>query len=219
MYPYPQNENSTLQIKYSKTNLPVPIIRGVQLHSLYDPVKEAENLIEVGFETLRNKKAFLVFGLGFGFHVSALLKKLQAEGIQADILVIEPEEEIYKKYLDHCGPGPFKVVAGKSIGELYQDQEFIDFLCYRPGIVKHPPSFNLHVQYFKGLLSYRAKNNLEEFRTICGLNSETELGNLINDFTPDTHIFEIAKYEIIENDYFLIGMLNAIGATVKESEA
>ncbi|OFZ14289.1 MAG: hypothetical protein A2X86_05425 [Bdellovibrionales bacterium GWA2_49_15] len=219
MYPQSQNTNSSLEIKYSKTNLAVPVWKGVQLHSLYDPMKEAENLIFTAFEPLRNKKNFLIFGLGFGHHITALLKKLADEGLRASIMVIEPEEEIYRKYLEIAETSTFEVIAGKSVNQLYNDQSFINFLCTKPGIIRHPASFNLHVNYFKELLSHRATNTVAELRAILELPEDSDLQQLLQGFAPDTHLFEIAKHDILEQDFFLIEMLNAISATVKESRS
>ncbi|MBI2521503.1 MAG: hypothetical protein HYV97_13885 [Bdellovibrio sp.] len=219
MYQQFQNQNSSLQIAYSRSNLPVPIWRGVQLHSIYDPIKEAENFITSAFAPLREKKNLLIFGLGFGYHIASLLKKLNEEGLQTTVMVIEPEEEIYRKFLEIIGPGSFKIIAGKSVRDLYRDQNFIDFLCKKPGIIRHPASFNLHVEYFKELLSYRATNTVAELREICELPKNSELDCLLGNFAPDTHLFEIAKYEVMEQDFFLMEMLNAISATVKEGRA
>ena len=210
------SENNNLTIKYSKTNLPVPVLRGVQLHSLYDPVKEAENFISMSFEPLRGKNNLLIFGLGFSYHITALAKKLNDEGQQTSIMVIEPEEKIYQKYLEIVGPGSFKVIAGRSVSELYQDQNFIEFLCKKPGIIRHPASFNLHVEYYKALLSHRATNTVAELRAICNLEKNSNLEVLLRGFAPETHLFEIAKYDILELDFFLIEMLNAMSSTVKE---
>ncbi|MEI8346869.1 MAG: hypothetical protein WCG27_05350, partial [Pseudomonadota bacterium] len=60
---------STFEIKYSKTNHPIPVINGVHLHSVYNPIKEAETFISKQEKILKEKNHILFLGLGFGHHI------------------------------------------------------------------------------------------------------------------------------------------------------
>lgn len=69
--------------------------RGLLLHSVYDPVREAEKMV---LPLVRENPGFVVIcGLGLSYHVKALRQGL--EGVE--ILVYEPCEEIYQAAIDY----------------------------------------------------------------------------------------------------------------------
>ena len=79
LQPFPEN----VTVVRSKDGFPVPRIAGVALHSQYRPVEEGSKAIgEFVFNPERNT---VVYGLGFGYHVQALLQKVPGE-----LTVVEP---------------------------------------------------------------------------------------------------------------------------------
>ena len=69
LQPFPEN----VTVVRSKDGFPVPRIAGVALHSQYRPVEEGSKAIgEFVFNPERNT---VVYGLGYGYHVQALLQK------------------------------------------------------------------------------------------------------------------------------------------------
>ena len=66
-------KTETVQIVLAKDGHPVPRIGNVSLHSTYRPKEEALRAISefVAQEDFGN----VIFGLGFGYHVTALLEK------------------------------------------------------------------------------------------------------------------------------------------------
>ena len=50
--------NFSIEVKQSKTNLPVPVINGIHLHSIYNPEREAENF---GQNKLSELKKIIMF--------------------------------------------------------------------------------------------------------------------------------------------------------------
>lgn len=157
MESYNYNLNS-IQIKTSKTNLPVPVIKSIHLHSIYNPEKEALGLASSNDETLKKNKNILIFGLGFGYHVSALEKELyEYHQNKYQIYVIEPNREIIHQWkkLKPTSFSSHTIVAGhRTIKEFYQDVELVDFMSNGPAVIAHPASFQLNASFFKEFMSY-----------------------------------------------------------------
>ncbi len=73
---YLLNEPSEYIIKseLSKSGHPIINFRGSYLHSKYDPVIEAQRLINS--QQFEDTTTYFIMGLGYGYHVSEILKKL-----------------------------------------------------------------------------------------------------------------------------------------------
>ena len=82
----------------TRNHLPTLRYQGKLLHSLYDPVAEAEKMVMPLVEA--RPELIVLFGLGLGYHLNALRAKLK----NAEILVYEPYEEIYQAALRSSGP-------------------------------------------------------------------------------------------------------------------
>ncbi len=68
--------------------------KSIHVHSRYDPVKEAEDLVDGVFDETRNY--YIVFGLGLGYPLQELLKRT----INTDIIFfIEPSIELFHRAL------------------------------------------------------------------------------------------------------------------------
>ncbi len=84
-----------IRFKVSKTNLIVPVFevngREYSLHSMFDPAKEAQRYAD----SIKGGGYIVVFGLGAGYHIKALLEKPDVNGI----LIIEKDIDIIKKIL------------------------------------------------------------------------------------------------------------------------
>ncbi len=157
----------TYEIRYSKTSLPVPVVNGIHLHSIYDPKREASKLAEKHTDLLKEKKKILVLGLAFSYHIKVFLETLETlhpkEEIQ--IMVIEPNTRLYEDCKSHkCLPSTERIeyICGMSIEQLYSSQYFVDYLLNNPGVIAHPSSFNLNKKYYTSLLNYSASTSLED---------------------------------------------------------
>lgn len=65
------------------------------LHSRYNPIREAKNIAEENYnESVKN---YIIFGLGFGYHVEQLM--LMARN--ANFLIIETNKEVFKLALEY----------------------------------------------------------------------------------------------------------------------
>lgn len=92
----PSNElESELSWIGTRNHLVTIRYRGLLLHSLYDPVAEAEKTV---LPLVRdNTSVVVVCGLGLGYHVNALRQELK----DLEIIVYEPYEEIYRAAIDY----------------------------------------------------------------------------------------------------------------------
>ncbi len=63
-------------------------ISGNLIHSSYNPEKEAQRFVK---NLPDDKEIFCVLGLGFGYHIKALI-----ENTKAEIIIIEPDPGVYK---------------------------------------------------------------------------------------------------------------------------
>ena len=156
---------SSFDIKTSRTEQKVPVVNGVHLHSIYNPFKEAENLINSNLEALKNKNEVLILGLGFGYHVNYTIEKLtELHGNNFKVIVIEPNSRVHEECLslDLLNKKNILVYSGFTANELYSDLDLIHFLLRKPAMIAHPASFNLYQIYFKNFLTFEAPTKIED---------------------------------------------------------
>ena len=163
---------NSFNIKLSKNGLSVPVVNDVHIHSIYDPVKEAQHFVASNADVLKKKNRLLILGLGFAYHIVEFHRILSENfGDDFQIAVIEPSEDIRNKSLE-CNiqlPKNVDVYSGLTSNQLYQDRKFIKFLLERPAIIPHPASFQLFSAYFKDFLAYTSPDK------ICDL-----VGSIVN---------------------------------------
>ncbi len=152
------------QIVESKSGHKIPKINNIHLHSTYDPRYEAERFILENEDLLKNNNKVLLLGLGFAYHAQYLvtyLKNLHQENYQ--ILIIEPNLKIVTdcESLGLLPSGNISIFSGIEPNDLFQNEEFLEFLLEKPVILPHPASFNLNSSYFKNLLAFRSEKSLE----------------------------------------------------------
>ncbi|RKY66792.1 MAG: hypothetical protein DRQ02_08290 [Candidatus Latescibacterota bacterium] len=153
-----------LEVKTSRTGLPVPRIEGISLHSTYDPVGEAKRLVEAEKSMINDQspRTILVFGLGFGYHIEQLLRLCP----QSRVVIIEPRRGVLraamefvdlKEILQRC-----QLWVGEAPEQLWKEISKEAALCQidQWRIFEHKPSVRLNRSYFKQI---REKVNLERF--------------------------------------------------------
>jgi hypothetical protein len=156
---------SSYEVKTSRTEQKVPVVNGVHLHSIYNPFKEAETLIDSHIEILKTKNEVLILGLGFAYHVNYIIEKLtEFHGSNYKIVVIEPAPQVHQDCLEFglLNKKNVLVYSGFTSNELYSDIELVNFLLKKPAMIAHPPSFNLYQYYFKTFLTFEAPIQIEE---------------------------------------------------------
>ena len=106
LQPFPEN----VSVVQSKDGFPVPRIAGVALHSQYRPVEEGEKAIrDFVFDPERNT---VVYGLGFGYHLQALLQQ-----VPGDLTVVEPLMTLFRAFMTSIDIRPFLSRVRFRIGE------------------------------------------------------------------------------------------------------
>jgi hypothetical protein len=189
---------SSFEIKTSRTEQKVPVVNGVHLHSIYNPFKEAENLINANLMALEGKNEVLILGLGFGYHVNYAIEKLtELHGNNFKIIVIEPNLQVHQECLnlDLLNKKNVLVYSGFTANELYSDLDLIHFLLRKPAMIAHPASFNLYQLYFKSFLTFEAPTKMEE---IVNFTEAKEVKNYLANF--DSNItFQDAIYNQVPN--------------------
>ncbi len=171
----------------------VPVVNGIHLHSIYNPLKEAENLFEENKNLIEQNNQFLVLGLGFGYHVLELIKRLEEKyGNNYRILVIEPIEQLIegsKENLQSCEN--LEIITGNDIEELYNDRKIINFLVQKPALLAHPASFNLSKDFFTSLLKFKSDNTIDKARYLV---QNPIIKNILSEYPHN-----ITLDELIEN--------------------
>ena len=161
-----------INVKQSKSELPVPVINEVHLHSMYDPIKEADTFADKNQHVLESKNKILILGLGFAYHVDALLQRFNEvnKSIEKEIIVLEPNLELFnecKSQKKLPNAKNIQYICGVKINDLYSNYPFVNFLLETPGVIAHPASFNLNKKYFTNFLDYKASGYLEDIKNIC----------------------------------------------------
>lgn len=155
-----------LYVKYSKSEQPVPVINGVHLHSIYNPEREASGLVTGQLENIKSSKNILIFGLGFGYHITQIEEKMKRfHPAGYNIFVIEPNIEIVKKW-EELAPTKLSknvhIVSHDTIKDFYKDIELVDFMSSKPAVIPHPASFQLNMAFFKDFMSFCYPKTLDE---------------------------------------------------------
>lgn len=155
-----------VEIKNSKTDLPVPVINNVHLHSIYNPEREADGFVTANEQTIEKSSDILVFGLGFGYHLISLEKKLKTiypKGFR--VFCIEPNRNLVDKWRE-LRPGSLsqnvKVLCYDDIKSFYKNGELVRFLSDKPTILPHPASFQLNESFFKAFMSFHYPTTINE---------------------------------------------------------
>jgi hypothetical protein len=160
---------STYEIKYSKTGHAIPVIDGVHLHSVYNPIREAEAFATKNNKIICEKNTLLCLGLGFGYHIDQVLQ-LARKHHKGDYLiaVIEPNKRTVENYHRFTGNTDSRlfIFCNENSEKLYKDSELIRILLKSPAILAHPASFNLYQEYFKAFMSYKSPKNISALMEI-----------------------------------------------------
>ena len=197
------------EIRTSKTELPVPVVNDILLHSIYDPMKEALNFVKSNREQLEEKRKFLVLGLGFGYHISKMEEMLKEKGKSYQIYVIEPVKRVAKDFIANK-PVKFSdnvtILTGENIHEFYMNESLINFLLESPGIIAHPASFNLHKDFFTRFLRFEMGSdsnavlsgiNNESIKQYLKNNCQTSWGELIHEINLSPNFNNSEDYLVL----------------------
>ncbi|MGZ3787434.1 MAG: hypothetical protein ACXVLQ_02860 [Bacteriovorax sp.] len=193
---------TSYEVKTSRTGQKVPVVNGVHLHSIYNPDKEAEGLISAQIEALKNKNEVLILGLGFAYHVNAVIEKLsQFHGDNFKIIVIEPNIQVYEDCIafELLNKKNVLIYSGFNSNELYSDLDLVHFLLKKPAMIAHPPSFNLYQNYFKDILTFEAPKKIS---SILPFVESAEIKKYLGRFDPESTLENVLYNEIPKQNQF-----------------
>ncbi len=159
-----------LEILETKTGMKSLRVDNSLLHSLYDPVKEAEEWVKHYEENINTGSSIFVLGFGLGYHILELCKKTQKE-----ITVFEPRLEIIRAALESVCLTPVlervRIVTDDKIPSFENNPPsppllkggFLSpplakgdqggFSMQHFVILQHKPSVNISRGYFERLLA------------------------------------------------------------------
>jgi len=163
---------NSYEVRTSKSGLPIPVVNGNLLHSIYDPEREARSIAEQYKDVLRNKNSILILGLGFGYHVEAILNVLKENHETYSVFVIEPNQNVVNDFAKNRRFRDENLIVyyNKEVSELYRDEDLVKTLLSKPAIIAHHASFNLYQNYFKSFLEYSAPRDIQSI--FKGIDSE-----------------------------------------------
>ena len=187
-------EVNSYEIKQSRSNLKVPVINGVHLHSNYHPAKEAKKIIANIEQDLKENNSLLILGLGFAYHVYEACKLLEAyHGQDYKVIVIEPNEQTYTECIkNNLFPNKnIEVYATDNVESIYHEKSVVNFLSRKPTVLTHAPSFSLYNDFFKYFLDFEASKRIEDcISHIKSAEIKSVLYNANKDSTIDQYINE-----------------------------
>jgi len=109
-------KHSNVKVIKSKRDLPTLTIendgRILYLHSKYDPIQEAEKLVEQYSEELSGEKNVFFYGIGLGYHVEAIIKQYP----DISITLYEPNIDAFQSLIN---TKLIKNLGDKSIKHLF----------------------------------------------------------------------------------------------------
>ncbi len=207
-------EITSYEIKTSKTNHKVPVVNDIHLHSMYNPINEAESLINKYDDQIQEKSSVLVLGLAFGYHVQELVARLKKyHGDSYQVYIIEPNQRI----VDDCvvttpiDDPHVTILCYNNPFEIYYNNNLIDFLINKPAVIAHTATFNLNHEYFKQFLTYKAPNALVELSKHI---QDYNLRDYLKPFDAQSSFEDICKTikqkNSLERQDFLLLTLNEI---------
>ena len=188
-----QKEDESFEIKKSKTNLPIPVVKGVHLHSAYDPIKEAKKMIRKDLNQFLKSKNILIFGFGFGYHVREIISFFKEKNIKKfKLIVIEKNKMLLRNALSLFPneSSNLKIYCQDDPKEIFNDKEFLNFLINKPVIFAHPPSFSLYDSYFEKILKYKSPNSASD--TIQSL-EKGDFKNYLENYSDKKDLDSILK--------------------------
>lgn len=207
-----EERNSNYEIEKSRTGLPVPVINGVYLHSIYNPQKEAQALAENYSDLLKTKNAILILGLGFGYHVNEIASLVRKNFDQYQIIVIEPNTKLVEEFVQHSAfdDENIKIINVSKASRLYHNQEFVQFLMRKPCVIKHEASFSINKEFFTSFLSFKAETKISDYQSLLNDTAKKVIEPNTND-TFSNHVKQImAKRSLDSKQEFLTMALNSI---------
>jgi hypothetical protein len=118
----------------------------VALHSLQDPLKQASRFIE-GLQINPQVDAFAMIGMGMGYHVAELIRRVPPE---RHVLVIESREDVFRAALESRDLSP---ILGRAGVRVFVGTDYVGFLDWLKTFLNESSADSLSV--LRHMESYR----------------------------------------------------------------
>lgn len=204
-------EANGIELQSSRNGLSIPVVNGVYLHSVYNPQKEAESFVEKHEQILAKKKNIIILGLGFGYHIEEVAKRMNQNG-DYNIVVIEPNKNLVNLFEE---TRPFydsniQIICHESVEEFYVNESFVKFLTTKPGIIKLDTSFNLNKDFFKDFLTYKAKSELGHYKDYLTAESQSLLGHRGDSLFNISREIKKQRFVNSKKDYLILALTEIV---------
>lgn len=215
-------EQTDIEFRISKTGHLVPIVNQVFLHSIYDPIKEAEVFVESNISEIENNASHLILGLGFGYHAFKVLEKLKAiHGTNAKVIVIEANQKLVERFISYAADKnisvEFNIFTG-DVEKIYSSDTVLNFLLKRPQVLVHRASFQKDKEFYQKFLQYNANQALQGYWSLLRPGLKDFLQELKDSsLTVDQIVKDVStKKTFSPQDYFM-QFINAVKQSNSES--
>ncbi|RXM78516.1 hypothetical protein DP144_03175 [Clostridium tetani] len=196
------NNKRKIEIIKSKDNNYALKVDNKFVYSRFYPTRDAEKFIESNKELILNKKYIVMYGLGFGYHVKELLKRIPSD---SRVFLFDLDVEIHdiaKKYNlleDIKKDSRVKIILGnnKNFYNEFMDKVSLvdDIIVYEPLLKVLEDEYN---DFRQAIKSYKiAKINLERFEPIMKENEEINIKNNYNTIGEFFKTFELENKPIV----------------------
>jgi hypothetical protein len=177
-----------IKLHTTKSKDIVPIVNDVPVHSLLNPVREAEVFATNFMSQLSTNPNVLILGLGFGYHVEEIERLLRLKHKAYKISVIEGISDLARSCQSyrHLNPN-ITVFSNPAPEDLFFNEEFCEFLLNKPTLVMHPVLYKLSEAYYRKILSRRAATDTQQWKTPDSLCSQTDRENWFRAIQELTH--------------------------------
>lgn len=212
---------STIEFKIAKSGHLVPIVDQVFLHSIYDPIKEAEVFVESHASEIENNSTALILGLGFAYHAIQTFDRLkEIHGARAQLIVVEANQQLVERFISYTQDKNLKIgfhIFTGDVQAVYSSDRFLDFLLKRPNVFVHRASFQKDKNYYESFLKFNAPQAIAGYWNAL----RPGLRDYMQSFSSTENSLEqvgeeaATKNELKPQDYFVL-FANALRQTQAE---
>jgi hypothetical protein len=177
-----------IKLHTTKSKDIVPIVNDVPVHSLLNPVREAEVFATNFMSQLSTNPNVLILGLGFGYHVEEIERLLKLKHKDYQISVIEGISDLARSCQSYRNLNPkISVFSNPAPEDLFFNEGFCEFLLQKPTLVMHPVLYKLNEIYYKKILSRRAATDTQLWKNPATLISHGERAKWLSAVQELTH--------------------------------
>jgi hypothetical protein len=200
-----------IKVEYTKEGHPVPIVNGVYLHSIFDPINEAKKFVTSNEKKIKTSENILVLGLGFGYHIEEIINYAKDNNVTKNIFILEPSTKLVDKFKRLKDIKNITIINPKNMGELFEERLFIELLLKKPATLAHINSFNLNRIFFKQFLNWSANETPQSYLHLIKKDMKDSLANDARNFSELISEINRPGNEFTNNDFLLLGLNEIIG--------